>query len=89
MTNLSIAQSELLKYLQSQILKTNNLIKDEKFLLDFEIGWYSKIETAYTYDKNISKLKIEKYTSNLEVLEFRFQWLIERLNVFVPAEVKP
>jgi hypothetical protein len=34
-------------------------------------------------------LKIEKYTSNLEVLEFRFQWLIERLNVFVPAEVKP
>ena len=84
MANLSNAQTELLKYLHSQIAEASNQRNSDAKLLSY---WLNEKEEAY-FKKDIIDYEINKLNLSIESLNLRFEWLVEQMNEFVPEELK-
>ena len=86
MKNSTHPQTELLKYLHSQIGETQKQINVDTSL----IGHWENCRGLPSLDGTIVSsevvdYEINKLILNNEVLNFRFQWLHKRLEEYVPS----
>lgn len=84
MTQLTNAQTELLKYLHSQIAEASNQRNSDAKLLAY---WLNEKEEDF-FKKDIIDYEINKLNLSIESLNLRFEWLVEKMNEFVPEELK-
>jgi hypothetical protein len=85
MTQLTNAQTELLKYLHSQIAEASNQRNSEVSRLAI---WVQSKEEEHIGLETVIDYEINKAKLNIESLNLRFQWLVEQMNEFVPEELK-
>jgi hypothetical protein len=85
MTNLTNAQTELLKYLHSQISETSKQRNAEVSKLSI---WNQAKEEDSADMEAVIDYEINKAKLNIESLNLRFQWLVEQMNEFVPEALK-
>jgi arginyl-tRNA synthetase len=82
MANLSNSQTELLKYLNSQLLETQKERKDTLTLLAHWIKFQDEPASGL---EAIIDYEINKFKATYEVLEVRFKWLHTQLEAYVPS----
>jgi len=82
MTQLSNSQTELLKYLHSQIAETQKQLNSEisKLSIWIEAEGVKSSDMEAVIDYEINKAKL-----NIESLNLRFQWLVEQLAGYVAS----
>lgn len=82
MTQLSNSQTELLKYLHSQISETQNQLNSEisKLAIWIEAKEEEHVDMEVVIDYEINKAKL-----NIESLNLRIQWLVEQLAEYVAS----
>jgi hypothetical protein len=80
MTQLTHTQTELLKYLHSEIRQVSKELQDERFLLDFNIKW-RETHLENEIDVQIAESDIQKGYNKIKVLEYKFEWLVDKLNL--------
>jgi hypothetical protein len=85
MTQLTNAQTELLKYLHSQIAEASKQRNVEVSRLAI---WVEAKEVDTLDEQAVIDYEINKAKLNIESLNLRFEWLVEQMNEFVPEELK-
>jgi len=87
MANLTNAQTELLKYLHSQIGEAQTSLNRSTS----DVAYWTKCKSELSYDDafhTICDFETNKARNNVESLNLRFKWLVEQMNEFVPEELK-
>ena len=82
MTQLSNSQTELLKYLHSQIAETQNQLNADISRL---VTWVQAKEEEHVGLEAVIDYEINKLNLNIESLNLRFQWLVEQLAEYVAS----
>jgi hypothetical protein len=85
MTQLTNAQTELLKYLHSQIAEASKQRNSDAKLLSH---WLNAKEEEHFGLEDVIAYEINKLNLSIESLNLRFEWLVEQMNQFVPEELK-
>ena len=85
MANLSNSQTELLKYLHSEIREASKQRDAEVSKLSI---WNQAKEEDSADMEAVIDYEINKAKNNVESLNLRFQWLVEQMNGFVPEALK-
>ena len=84
MKNLTNPQTELLKYLNSQLIETQKEIN----IIPAGIAYWDSVKESE--DSNVIRLEVIDYEINklitqFEVLSLRFKWLDAQLEAYVPS----
>jgi len=82
MANLSNSQTELLKYLHSQIREASKQRDAEVSKLSI---WNQAKEEDSADMQNVIDYEINKAKLNIESLNLRFEWLVIQLDAYVPS----
>jgi hypothetical protein len=82
MKNLTNPQTELLKYLHSQIRETSKQRDSEVSKLAI---WIQAKEEDSADMQGIIDYEINKAKLNIESLNLRFEWLVIQLEAYVPS----
>jgi hypothetical protein len=87
MTNLTSEQTELLKYLHSQIGETQKLINTNVHYLEHWTRCRNSPDGEIV-GVLICDYEINKSKTNIDTFNHRLEFLVEQLNRFVPTEVE-
>jgi hypothetical protein len=82
MANLSNSQTELLKYLHSQIREASKQRDAEVSKLSI---WNQAKEEDSADMQSVIDYEINKAKLNIESLNLRFEWLVIQLDAYVPS----
>jgi len=84
MANLSNAQTDLLKYLHSQLLETQTSLNHSTI----DLAYWTQCKTELSEDDAFHitcDWEINKAKTNMASLQHRFSWLVPQLEGYVPS----